>query len=117
MTLDQLEIQRVVDMQQRSYLLLKWMASAVTDGFVNFETAHSYSSLPVAAEAWIQRHYLNIPAKARPARDDLGLFCAFFSTYLTNSFDLIPNPGKQLFSEDAHCFCPMCSWLVDDRNF
>jgi hypothetical protein len=39
-----------------------------------------------------------------------------FSTYLENSFDLIASPGKQLYSPDAHCFCPICSWLVDAPN-
>ncbi len=55
------EMQRLVDMQHRSYLLLKWMAKAVSKGFVNFETAHHYSSLPEAAEDWIVGHYMNIP--------------------------------------------------------
>lgn len=110
------EMQRLVDMQHRSYLLLKWMAKAVSKGFVNFETAHHYSSLPEAAEDWIVGHYMNIPDNARPLRDNLSAFCDFFSTYLMNSFDLIRNPGKQLYSPDAHCFCPMCSWLVDAPN-
>ncbi len=114
--LNQPEMRRLVDMQHRSFLLLKWMAKAVTEGFVNFETAHDYSTLPEAAEGWILGHYLNIPDNARPPRDDLPAFCSFFSTYLTNSFDLISNPGKQLYSPDAHCFCPMCSWLVDAPN-
>jgi hypothetical protein len=114
--LNQSEMRRLVDMQQRSYRLLKWMAKAVNDGFVNFETAHDYSTLPEAAEGWILGHYLNIPDNARPRREDLPEFCAFFSTYLTNSFDFVGNPGKQLYSPDAHCFCPMCSWLVDAPN-
>lgn len=100
-------------MQHRSYLLLKWMAKAVSEGFITFETAHDYSTLSDAAEGWILGHYLNIPDEARPSREDLPDFCEFFSTYLTNSFDFISNPGKQLYSPDAHCFCPMCSWLVD----
>ena len=25
-------------------------------------------------------------------------------------------PGKRLFSPDAHCFCPICSWLIDAPN-
>lgn len=111
--LDANELRRAVDMQHRSYLLLKWMASAVQQGFVSFETAHEYSTLPQAAEGWILRHYLNIPASARPEQDDVRVFSAFFATYLTNSFDLIAHPGKQLYSPGAHCFCPMCSWLVD----
>ena len=114
--LNQPEIRRLVAMQHRSYLLLKWMAKAVSEGFVNFETAHDYSTLPEAAKGWILGHYLNIPDNARPSREDLTTFCAFFSTYLTNSFDLVSNPGKQLYSPGAHCFCPMCSWLADAPN-
>lgn len=114
--LNQPQMQRLVDMQHRSYLLLKWVAKAVAEGFVNFDTAHDYSTLPEAAEGWILGHYSNIPDNARPPRDDLPAFCAFFSTYLTNSFDFISNPGRQLYSPDAHCFCPMCSWLVAAPN-
>jgi len=44
--LNQPEMRRLVDMQHRSYLLLKWMAKAVSEGFVNFETAHDYSAIP-----------------------------------------------------------------------
>jgi hypothetical protein len=109
-------MRRLVDMQRRSYLLLKWMANAVSKGFVSFGTAHNYSTLPEAAEGWILGHYLNIPDNARPPGEGLSAFCAFFSTYLTNSFDLISNPGQQLYSPDAHCFCPMCSWLVEAPN-
>ena len=114
--LDPQEIELLVDMQHRSYRLLKWLADAVKRGFVSFDTAHKYSELPEAAEGWIAEHYLNIPEIARPRRDDLQPFCIFFSTYLTNSFDLVANPGKQLYSPDAHCFCPMCSWLIDAPN-
>lgn len=114
--LNQSEMRRLLDMQRRSYLLIKWMAKAVAEGFVTFEAAHDYSTLAVAAEDWILGHYLNIPSEARPPREDLPAFCNLFSTYLTNSFDLVSNPGKQLYSPDAHCFCPMCSWLVDAPN-
>ncbi|MGB7343915.1 MAG: hypothetical protein WBD20_06865 [Pirellulaceae bacterium] len=114
--LETTEIHRLVDLQQRSYVLLQWMAKAVSEGFVNFQTAHSYSTLPEAAEEWIAGHYANIPDDARPPRDELTAFCQFFSTYLINSFDFVSNPGTQLYSPDAHCFCPMCSWLVDAPN-
>src|SRR5689334_19398218 len=107
---DQRELRRLVDLQQRSYLLFKWMAQAVSKGLIRFDAAHSYSTFPPAAEAWILSHYSNIPDKARPLREDIHAFCAIFSTYLSNSFDLISKPGKQLYSPDAHCFCPMCSW-------
>ena len=80
------QMRRLVDMQQRSYLLLKWIAKAVREGFVSFEAAHDYSSFPEAAEEWIQGHYLNIPENARPERHDLNVFSRFFSTYLENSY-------------------------------
>ena len=111
--LDQTEVRRLVDMQHRSYQLLRWMADAVSQGFVDFTTAHRYTALPEAAAAWILGHYENIPEQARPDRKDMQPFCDFFSTYLTNSFDLISNPGKRRYSPNNHCFCPMCSWLVD----
>lgn len=53
---------------------------------------------------------------ARSSIDDLPEFAAFFSTYLINSFELVQDSGKRLYSPDAHCFCPMCSWLVDAPN-
>lgn len=109
-------INRAVDLQQRSYQLLRWMADGVTKGFIRFETAHNYAALPEAAEAWIIRHYQDIPRKAKPTEKDVPTFSRLFTTYLENSFDLRQDPGKHLYSPDAHCFCPMCSWLVDAPN-
>jgi len=106
-----------VELQRRRYGLLKWMTGAVRENIINFNTAHTYSSLPEAAEKWIVEHYENIPPSARPQRDDLAEFYAFFSTYLENSFVLVRDAGKQLYSPDAHCFCPICSWLIESPNF
>lgn len=114
--LDPDTITRAVDLQQRSYQLLRWMADAVTKGFIRFETAHNCAALPEAAEAWIISHYQDIPRKARPNEKDIPNFSRLFTTFLENSFDLRQDPGKHLYSPDAHCFCPMCSWLVDAPN-
>jgi hypothetical protein len=110
------EIKHALNLQERSYNLLLWMADAVTKGFIEFNTAHEYSSLPEATTEWILIHYKNIPDNARVEKKDLHQFSAFFSTYLENSFNLIEEPGKQLFSIDAHCFCPLCSWLINSPN-
>ena len=107
------EITNAVNLQQRSYQLLKWMADAIGKGFILFDSAHDFSSFPEAAEAWITVHYMNIPSNARPDRDKLSEFCAFFSTYLQNSFILDRNPGKQLYSPVGRCFCPFCAWLAE----
>lgn len=114
--LDSNRISHAIDMHQRSYKLLQWVASAVKDGFISFKTAHDYSSLPDAAAGWIVGHHNNIPDNARVPIDCLPEFTAFFSTYLINSFDLVDSPDKQLYSPGAHCFCPMCSWLIEAPN-
>lgn len=113
---DRVEISRAVDLQKRSYELLKWVASAIKKGFISFNAAHAYSSLPSAAEVWIERHYLNVPENARPPLDDLKDFSGLFSTYLENSFELISAPGERIYSPGSHCFCPWCSWMVDAPN-
>lgn len=110
------EVLRAVDLQRRSYNLLRWVASGIGKGFISFNAAHSYTSVSSVAEAWIQRHYHNIPEDARPSHADLKDFSRLFVTYLENSFDLARNPGKRLYSPGGHCFCPMCSWLTDAPN-
>lgn len=113
---DRDEISRAVNLQKRSYELLKWVASAIKSGFISFNAAHAYSSMPAVAEAWIERHYHNIPEKARPPLEEIKDFSGLFSTYLENSFELVSHPGERLYSPGNHCFCPWCSWMVDAPN-
>lgn len=111
--LDQAQLNIAVEMQARSYLLLRWLSDAIKKQFIRFDQAHDYSTFPEAAEAWIREHYLNIPEDARIAKQVLPEFTKFFSTYLENSFDLVEDPGKHRRLSSKVCFCPMCSWLVD----
>jgi hypothetical protein len=106
------QVERAVELQTRGYRLLKWLEKALDDGFIAPEAAHLYARMEDAAQAWIERHYLNLPNAARPEREDLPAFSRLFSTYLMNTFDLDENPGQRLYSPDAHCFCPCCSWMV-----
>ena len=105
-----------VRLQEQSYRLLRWMAEAIPKGFINFDAAHHYASLAGAAQAWIVRHHADLPTAARPERDDIPRFARLFASYLESSFDLIAEPGMRKVSEGAHCFCPMCSWLVRAPN-
>lgn len=106
------QISRAVDLQARAYKLLRWVEQAFDAGFIVPETAHRYATFPDAAHGWIAEHYDNLPHAARPERDDLLDFSRFFGTYLASTFDLDANPGERLYSPDAHCFCPHCSWMV-----
>lgn len=89
------------------------MTDAVERGFIAFDAAHQFATLTEAAAVWIDRHYNDLPHAARPAREDLHAFVNLFTTYLDNSFELVENPGKRLYSPRAHCFCPLCSWLIE----
>ena len=113
---DKAQLEQAIDMQQRSYRLLRWLADVVRRGLIRFDAAHTFASLSQGASSWLAEHLQNIPPEARPERKDVAIFANFFSTYLENSFDFDPAPGKRLYSPDAHCFCPLCSWLVDAPN-
>ncbi len=104
------EVEKAVRLQACGYELLKWMEKALTDGFITPEAAGNYATSEDAAYSWLDRHYLNLPNRARPERDDLRAFGNFFSTYLDCTFDLDASPGQRLYSD--HCFCPICSWMV-----
>jgi hypothetical protein len=106
------DVRRAVELQTRAYQLLKWLEGALTSGLIGPEAAHVYTSMIDATRAWVIRHLENLPPSARPAPDDVVAFSKFFATYLTNTFDLEANPGQRLYSPDAHCFCPCCSWMV-----
>ena len=110
------EIEKAVILQQKSYQLLKWVADSIRSGIIDVTSAHEFSDLPSAALKWMVQHYENLPIGARSSKEDLSQFAAFFSTYLLNSFELVQHPGNRLYSPDAHCFCPMCSWLVEAPN-
>jgi hypothetical protein len=109
---DPRELDRALDLRQRGYLLLRWLSQAIDRGFVSFDAAHSYTTFAETAAVWLDRHYCDLPVVARPAREDLHDFSRIFTSFLVASFDLVEQPGKRRYSEDAHCFCPCCSWLV-----
>jgi hypothetical protein len=106
------EVERAVGLQAKGYQLLRWLEKALDKGLITPEAAHAHATLEESAYAWIDRHYLNLPSAAQPAREDLLSFSKLFSTYLLNTFDLESNPGFRLSSPDAHCFCPYCTWMV-----
>lgn len=110
---DKEKLAHAVDLQAKAYALLLWVSASLDKGGVSFGAMHQYAAVTDAAQEWIERHYDNIPQRAKPMLEDLPTFCKMFTTFLQNSFELIENPGQRLFLTGAHCFCPMCSWLVN----
>lgn len=107
------DIETAVELQARSYALLRWLAQAVQRGIIGFDAAHAYARDPAAAAAWAQRHHRDLPPDARPPQDDASGFFRLFASYLDSGQQLVREPGQRLYSPGAHCFCEMCSWLVD----
>lgn len=107
------DIEYAVDLQARSYALLKWMAQGIARGFLSFDTAHTCALDARAAEAWIGRHYADLPPAARPPLEHLHAFCRLFVSYSDDSWQWLREPGQRLYSPGAHCFCAMCSRQVD----
>ena len=105
------QIQGAVEIQQKSYKLLRWIADAIDRGFITFSRAHEYSSAADAAYDWIQEHYRNLPNEARPTSDYLREFSNYFGSYVTTSFDLVEKPGVRLESR-CGCFCELCAHLA-----
>ncbi len=106
------QIESAVDIQKRCYKLLRWVGDAIDRGFITFSRAHDYASAADAAYDWIEEHYQNLPEDARPDHDQLRPYSNFFGSYVTTSFDLIPEPGVRLESS-CGCYCELCSHLVN----
>lgn len=105
------EISRAVDMQKRSYRLLRWVASAVDSHRVSFDHAHGALGMEEAARAWFTRNYDCLPSDARPAREDVEQFANLFASYLGTSFDLVEDPGSRPKSQ-CGCWCSYCTMMV-----
>ncbi|HMQ10939.1 MAG TPA: hypothetical protein PKC21_02285 [Oligoflexia bacterium] len=109
-------LDELIILQQKAYKLLRFLDKAMNEGFISPKGAHNFMSMNKAAESWIKQHIKNFPQDARPDignQQELGVFCNLFATFLDISFDIDKNPGKKLYSEGAHCFCSMCSYLVN----
>ena len=54
----------------------------------------------------MREFYDFIPDLLRPKPDEIDEFGAFFSTFLTSSFDVIDKPGTR--GGPAVCYCDVC---------
>ena len=104
-------LQLAIDIQGRSYRLLRWVAEAIGKGFIPATRAHQYADVADSAYDWIDKHYLNLPTNARPDRTHQREFANFFATYMMSSFDIIEQPGMREV-DPCGCRCRFCSILV-----
>ena len=110
---DETTLSSAVDIQQRSYRLLRWVVGAIERGFIQFDRAHTYSRDADAAAAWIDQHFADLPRDCRPVERSgppVRRFANVFTTYLFTSFDMVENPGARQTSV-CGCFCRFCARL------
>jgi len=91
-----------------------WISDAIDKGHIQPSRAANHSRGPAAATEWLRTNYYNIPEELRPHEADINDFAAFFSTYLTSSFDVIEKPGtKGEGPTPMFCRCELCMRIVN----
>ena len=108
-------IKTAVEIQQKSYRLLLWLADAIDRGIITFTHIHQYTGAADAAWEWFEEHYNNLPDAGRPERDRLREFSNYFGSYGTTSFDLVEQPGTRL-ETPCGCYCPFCTHLANTSH-
>jgi hypothetical protein len=89
--------------------MLMWITEALNKSLIAPSRAAHHSGGPDAATEWLQANYDYIPENLRPAPNDIAEFAAFFSTYLTSSFDVIEKPGTRGEGPTPKwCRCEIC---------
>lgn len=106
------QIEDAIEIQEKAYKLLLWVAEAIDRRIITFTQVHHYASAPEAARQWVEDHYENFPNDARVDRSRLREFANYFAAYVTSSFDLIEVPGQR-FVYPCGCSCSLCGYLVN----
>lgn len=114
---DRQKLEEALDLQERSYRLLKWVNSSLAGDVLRFDVVHDAMSAAEATEEWIRRHLANFPPDARPAEDQMHRFAMYFSSYLSTSFELVESPEPNWSSRSGgRCWCHCCRYLSATRH-
>lgn len=105
-------IESALDLQSRNYRLLRWLENALARHLVTPETAGGHGSGMDGAQEWLETHFDDLPEDVRGDRESLWRLAGFFTSSIEGTFELEAQPGTVLYSEDNHCFCPACSFMV-----
>jgi hypothetical protein len=109
------EVTLAVELQQKTYGLLQWIADAVRKGTLTFGTAHGYATAADSMREWLATYSRQIPGKWRPrmsSADEVRQFTNLFISYLVTSFDLLEEPGLRAIPGNVDCYCEFCRRLV-----
>ena len=109
---DSNDLQCVVGLQQKSYVLLKWVNEALRAGSLSFGAVHEAATLSEAATDWLRRTEASLPAAVRPDENNRAAFAHLFVSYLTTSYVLREEPGNIRITARHGCYCQFCSYLA-----
>jgi hypothetical protein len=90
-----------------------WISDAVGAGRIRPADLAYHGTSFAAATDWLKANLNGIPESLRPDPCEFDDFAAFFSTYLTSSFDVVARPGTRGTGPRAGgviglCDCPLC---------
>ena len=113
--LDETDIAAAVEVSNRAYKLLVWLNRAIESGFITLDSAGRYIGNSAAAQAWLAKHFEDIPHDARPLDRrgrELERFANYFASYLTASFDLHEVTGTRFVTGPEGYCCERCGYRV-----
>lgn len=87
---DREQLQRGVALSAMGHAFMKWLGDLDRDAGLAFDRMHVRMTVPDATREWVERNYLTIPVRCRPAPEDLASFGNLVGTYLETSRDLRP---------------------------
>jgi hypothetical protein len=92
-----------------------WISDAIDKDLIQPSRAAHHSGGPDAATEWLRSNYYNIPQDLRPPQSMIDEFTAFFSTYLTSSFDVVEKPGTKAEGPMPRfgCRCDICMRIIN----
>ena len=109
--LDRDRLDRLLDLQRRSYALLRWIDAKVQSGTLPLDSLHGALDASAAATEWLSRHATSLPPHVRPPEGTLSEFAHLFSSYLVTSFEVRSRKKVR-----AACGCELCAYFVDVPN-
>jgi hypothetical protein len=104
---DDTRLREALQLQRKSYQLLRWANKAVREGRLKVAELHGNMSTSQAAHSWIERNRSSLPPEARPEPGQIDQFAHLFASYLITSFQVT----RQRWVSDG-CACSFCSYLI-----
>lgn len=105
------QLDRLLDLHDRSYRLLLWLNKRMRDNKLQVATVHDVISLSDAARDWLKRQINNLPADLRPRESEIDAFSHLLASYLQTSFEVAE--GKIPADGWCGCRCMLCLYLRD----